>query len=84
LIRVDERAVEAARRAVAAVPGVDAVEVHGDELTAATIDGPGTVSPVAVALAGAGVRVRALTLREPTLDDVFLTLTGSHLQEESA
>ena len=45
---------------------------------------PGTVSPIAVALAGAGVRVRALTLREPTLDDVFLTLTGQHLMEGEA
>ena len=83
LVRVDERAVEPARVAIAAVPGVEAVEVHGDELTAATADGPGTVSPIAVALAAAGVRVRALTLREPTLDDVFLTLTGSHLQEDA-
>jgi len=36
-----------------------------------------------VALANASVRVQALTLREPTLDDVFLTLTGNRLQEES-
>jgi hypothetical protein len=26
--------------------------------------------------------VRSLTLREPTLDDVFLTLTGQHLDVE--
>lgn len=82
IARVDN--IEAAQRAVAAVPGVDAVEIHGDELTASTVDGPATVSPIAVALAGAGVRVHALTLRAPTLDDVFLTLTGSHLQENSS
>ena len=83
IVRVDEGAVDAARRAIAAVPGVDGVEVHGDEVTAATADGPGTVSPVALALAEANVRVRALTLRAPTLDDVFLTLTGNRLQEET-
>ena len=66
------------------MPGVDAVEVHGDELTASTTDGPAAVSPIVVALADAGVRVRTLTLREPTLDDVFLTLTGNHLEEENA
>jgi len=66
------------------VPGVDAVDTHGDELTVSTADGPAAVSPIAVALAGAGVRVRTLTLREPTLDDVFLTLTGNRLQEEAA
>jgi ABC-2 type transport system ATP-binding protein len=37
---------------------------------------------VAIALDGCGVRVRDLTLREPTLDDVFLELTGEHIQEE--
>ncbi len=79
-VQVDD--VETARRVVAAVPGVDGVEALGDEVTASTADGPGTVSPIAVALAGSGVRVRALTLREPTLDDVFLTLTGNRLQGE--
>jgi hypothetical protein len=35
---------------------------------------------VAVALAGCEVTVRELTLRTPTLDDVFLDLTGSHIE----
>ena len=39
-------------------------------------DGAAPLSPVAVALADCGVRVRNLTLRTPTLDDVFLELTG--------
>jgi hypothetical protein len=30
------------------------------------------------------VHVRDLTLREPTLDDVFLELTGGHIQEETS
>lgn len=80
VMRVDD--VETARRALATVPGIDAVEHHGDEVTASTADGPATVAPIAVALAAAGVTVRTLTLREPTLDDVFLTLTGNRLQEE--
>jgi ABC-2 type transport system ATP-binding protein len=69
---------------IAAVPGIDAVESRGDEILAATSDGPGHVSPLIVALAGAEVPVRSLTLREPTLDDVFLTLTGQHLEGEAA
>jgi ABC-2 type transport system ATP-binding protein len=77
-VHVDQ--VDRAVSAIAAVPGVDSVEASGDEVLAATADGPGSVSPIALALADAGVRVRALTLREPTLDDVFLTLTGQHLQ----
>jgi daunorubicin resistance ABC transporter ATP-binding subunit len=39
-------------------------------------DGPGVVVEVATRLANAGLRVADLALRRPTLDDVFLTLTG--------
>jgi ABC-2 type transport system ATP-binding protein len=69
---------------IAAVPGIDAVESRGDEILAATSDGPGHVSPLIVALADADIPVRSLTLREPSLDDVFLTLTGQHLEGEAA
>jgi ABC-2 type transport system ATP-binding protein len=79
-VRVSNTTVAAST--IAALPGVDSVEVRGDEILAATADGPGNVSPIAVALAGADIRVRSLTLREPTLDDVFLTLTGQHLDVE--
>ena len=79
-VRVNNAAVAAST--IAALPGVDSVEVRGDEILAATADGPANVSPIAVALAGADIRVRSLTLREPTLDDVFLTLTGQHLDVE--
>jgi ABC-2 type transport system ATP-binding protein len=82
IVQVEEQAMATARDAVVHLPGVDGVEIHGDELTIATTDGPAAVSPVAVALAAAGVRVRSLTLRQPTLDDVFLTLTGHRLQGE--
>lgn len=70
----------AACSALAAVPGVDAVEVHGTEVMVSTASGSATISPVAVALAATDVVVLALTLRTPTLDDVFLDLTGSHIE----
>ena len=70
----------AAVAAVAAVRGVEQVSVHADELTIRVAEGDVTIGPVAVALHGCGVQVRALTLRTPTLDDVFLELTGGHLQ----
>ena len=43
---------------VAAVAGIDAVEIHRDELTATAADGAAVISPVAVALNGCGVAVR--------------------------
>jgi ABC-2 type transport system ATP-binding protein len=62
------------------LPGIRQVEVHGGgELVIAADDGPAALSPVAVALAASEVPVRELTLRTPTLDDVFLELTGSRI-----
>jgi ABC-2 type transport system ATP-binding protein len=72
-----------ARRAVEAVPGVRGVEAHGGELVIAADDGAAAISPVAVALAGSALAVRDLTLRTPTLDDVFLELTGSHIERKT-
>jgi len=74
----------AARLQVEAVPGVLSVEAHGDELVIATADGAGAISPVAVALASSKMTVRDLTLRTPTLDDVFLELTGTHIEGKNS
>jgi ABC-2 type transport system ATP-binding protein len=70
---------DVAAAAIAALPTVSGVEIHGHELSLATADGAGVIAGVAVALNGCGVPVRSLTLRTPTLDDVFLSVTGSHL-----
>jgi ABC-2 type transport system ATP-binding protein len=79
LVRVEGDTTEA-MSVVANVPGVQKVEVHGSELVITTGTGSATISPVAVALAGTSVVVRDLTLRTPTLDDVFLELTGYHIE----
>lgn len=74
----------AACSALAEVPGVESVEVHGSEVVVATASGSATISPVAVALAGTDIVVQSLTLRTPTLDDVFLDLTGSHIERSES
>ncbi len=63
---------------------VDRVETAGDEVVMSVANGAAAISPVAVALAEAGVVVEGLTLRTPTLDDVFLHITGGRLQEDAA
>jgi ABC-2 type transport system ATP-binding protein len=78
--RVDGEAARACA-AVRSVAGVDQADVHGDELAIRVHDGAAAISPVAVALHGCGVTVRDLTLRTPTLDDVFLELTGGHIRD---
>jgi len=50
------------------------------EVRAATKNGARALSPIALALDRAGIRVEELALRTPTLDDVFLEVTGTHLE----
>ena len=66
--------------AVEGLAQVERVEVSDDEVVMSVEHGPTAISPVALALADAGVHVEGLTLRTPTLDDVFLHITGGRLQ----
>jgi ABC-2 type transport system ATP-binding protein len=61
--------------------GVDAVTSEAGRIVVSTSDGPAQLSPVAIALGATSLRVKTLTLRTPTLDDVFMELTGSHIQQ---
>jgi ABC-2 type transport system ATP-binding protein len=47
-------------------------------------DGAVALAPVLRALEGAGLRPASITVNRPSLDDVFLTLTGRSLREEQA
>jgi ABC-2 type transport system ATP-binding protein len=79
---------EAARpQAVAAMADVGEGEPHVDELTGQVSVGVGSGGSDALiaavrALDSAGVQVQGLTIRRPSLDDVFLAVTG-HATEEA-
>jgi ABC-2 type transport system ATP-binding protein len=73
--------VEAAVAAVNSIDSVDRVEAHGQELTISVANGAALISTVALALNQRGIGVQELTLRTPTLDDVFLQVTGARLQD---
>ena len=72
---------EEAVAALNSVPQVQHVETHEQEVTVSVANGATVISAVALALDRRGVNVQELTLRTPTLDDVFLQVTGSRLQE---
>jgi hypothetical protein len=46
-------------------------------INAPTQGGPGAIASLAGELDSAGIAIEDLGLRQPTLDDVFLTLTGT-------
>ncbi len=58
------------------VQSVDGVTPGQRGITVATANGPSLVGRVAVALADAGLHAQAITVRTPSLDDVFLQATG--------
>ena len=62
------------------VPGVDDVTMDSGRITISTSNGSGALSPIALSLGRGNVAVSSLTLRTPTLDDVFEALTGSHIE----
>ena len=67
-----------------ALDGVQTVGRVDDELVIAAADGPSSVLTVANVLGASSLRVESLTLRSPTLDDVFAELTGSHIEVGAA
>jgi len=77
-VRVDDD--EAAITALDGVSGVYRVDRGPRALLVSVSDGAAAVSPVVIALDAAGVSVGELTLRTPTLDDVFLELTGDRIE----
>lgn len=71
----------AAADVMRSLSGIEHVDISGDELSLSTPNGAAAIARVAVALDQASVSVRSLTMRAPTLDDVFLDVTGSTLTE---
>jgi ABC-2 type transport system ATP-binding protein len=82
-VAVDPGQTERARQGVSRVEGVAGVTEDGHVLSIKVPNGAAAVTPLALALNEAGVTVHSLTLRTPTLDDVFLQLTGGHIEEGS-
>ena len=73
--------INAAVEALKSISAIASMEIHGQELTLSVGSGAALISSVALALNQHGVSVQELTLRTPTLDDVFLQVTGARLQD---
>ena len=77
---------EAHPDAVAAIAPLAAGPVHvhddGRRLSAAVDAAPGLATSVVRALDAAGVLVDNIEVRQPSLDDVFFSLTGGHIEAD--
>jgi ABC-2 type transport system ATP-binding protein len=82
---VDVSQIGIVARHVARITGVEpTVDEEERIVQAPSEDGPRAVSRLADALADEGIEVDDIGLRRPTLDDVFLTLTGAPIEEQQA
>jgi ABC-2 type transport system ATP-binding protein len=73
-----------AQAALAGHPGVSDVAVAGQTLRLTVEHGDQALVGLLRAFDAAGVGITAIQLHRPTLDDVFLTLTGRSLRDEGA
>jgi ABC-type multidrug transport system ATPase subunit len=63
------------------VGGTVQVSHDGRRLSAGVDSVPGLATAIVRALDGAGILVDDVEVRQPSLDDVFFSLTGGHLEE---
>ena len=78
-----EGGLDGAIERLTAIEGVQQVDAYESEISVSVTNGASLISAVALALNERGVNVSELTLRTPTLDDVFLQVTGERLQEDA-
>ena len=66
--------------AVGALPGLERVVVEADALALYVEDGAGSIAEIVRRLDRAEIRVGAIAVSRPSLDDVFLQATGRRLE----
>jgi ABC-2 type transport system ATP-binding protein len=74
----------ATERAVEGLPGLERVAAEPDGLALYVADGAGSIAEIVRRLEGAAIRVGAVTVSRPSLDDVFLQATGRRLEGAEA
>ncbi len=83
LVVRDRGDVKRAQALLAGMTGDVEFEEHTRRLTAASSGGAGQLVEVVRAFGDEGIAIDDIALRRPTLDDVFLTLTGHHTADET-
>ncbi len=73
---------ERAVQSVQGLPGLEDVRVHEDSIVIFVREGKAAIAPIVRALDEASIPVQEMALKRPTLDDVFLRMTGVDLPIE--
>jgi ABC-2 type transport system ATP-binding protein len=82
---LDGADIAATEAAIGELNGLERTVTGRDSLALYLEDGPGSIAEIVRRLDGAQIRVGAISVARPSLDDVFLQATGRRLegQEEN-
>jgi ABC-2 type transport system ATP-binding protein len=83
-VALDGADVAATEAALTGLPGLERVVAQPDELTLYVTDGASSIAEVVRRLDRDRIRVGAIAVSRPSLDDVFLQATGRRLEEDQA
>jgi len=80
-VQLADEADEALRTRLTALPGVESVELRDHTVRIATASGRALLAPLVAAIADSGTGVTSIEVKEPNLEDLFLSLTGTSLRD---
>jgi ABC-2 type transport system ATP-binding protein len=80
----DPADVEDARGAIASVLGVEAVISPEAGRITAPMSNPDAVTDLFITFREAGIRLTEMSVQKPTLDEVFLTITGHGVEDDAS
>ncbi len=81
-VALDGADIAATKTAIGELPGLERVVAERDALALYVEDGPTSIAEIVRRLDGEGIRVGAIAVSRPSLDDVFLRATGRRLEGE--
>ena len=80
-VRLADEADGELRTRLMALPGVETVELGDHAVRITATSGRVLLAPLVAELAGTGTTVTAIEVKEPNLEDLFLSLTGTSLRD---
>jgi ABC-2 type transport system ATP-binding protein len=82
-VELDGADLDSTQTAIGELDGLERVVTGRDSLALYLEDGPGSIAEIVRRLDGAQIRVGAISVARPSLDDVFLRATGRRLEGEA-
>jgi ABC-2 type transport system ATP-binding protein len=79
-VELDGADIDSTQAAIGELDGLERVVTGRDNLALYLEDGPGSIAEIVRRLDGAQIRVGAISVARPSLDDVFLRATGRRLE----